>query len=444
MIDNGPLNRRKFAAASAGALTAAVARGAASPNDKVVLALIGAGGRGSEVAWNTAQVKNVEFKYICDVDDTRGHEFTKRLEEKQGNTLKRVTDMRQVFDDKEVNGVIVATPEHWHSLATVWACQAGKDVYVEKNISMSVAEGRKMIEAARKYNRIVQCGTQNRSGPYALTAREYLQSGKLGKIILVKVYNLLGGGPWKPVPDSEPPTGLDWDQWLGPASAVPYNRGRHRGWYQFWDYKGGALVDDGIHQLDLARMVLGDPPHPSAVYCAGGRLAYDDQRETPDLQVITYDYGSFVMTCESGTFTPYMKKFPKEVRYGTTWPNWPLSACRIEIYGTKGLMYLGRHGCGWQVMDESGKVVSEDKGYFPDKWHQPNFIDCMRTRSRPNADPEMVHPSACLVHMANVAYRTGRRRLEFDAKTETFVNDDRANSFLKLAYRKRYRMPAAV
>jgi predicted dehydrogenase len=443
MISDSPLNRRRFAAASAGVLTAAIMRGR-SPNEKVVLALVGAGGRGPEVAWNTAQVENVEFKYICDVDDTRGHDITKRLEEKQGNRLKRVIDMREVFDDKDVNGVIVGTPDHWHSVATVWACQAGKDVYVEKNISMTIWEGRKMVEAARKYDRIVQCGTENRSGPYAVTAREYLQSGKLGRIVLVKVYNLLGGGPWNPVPDTDPPPGLDWDRWLGPAPWVHYNPGRHHGWYHFWDYKGGALVDDGIHQLDLARMVLGDPPHPSTVYCAGGRLAYDDQRETPDLQVITYDYGNFVMTCESGSFTPYVKKFPTEVRYGTTWPNWPLSSCRIEIYGTKQMMYLGRHGCGWQVLEEGGKVVAQDKGYFPDKWHQPNFVECMRTRKRPNADPEMVHPSACLVHMANVAYRTGRRRLEFDGKTETFVNDDRANSFLKPTYRKHYGIPEVV
>jgi predicted dehydrogenase len=417
---------------------------AQSANDKVVLGLIGAGGRGGSLASGMAQLPNVEFKYLCDPQADRGAGLLKDLEKKQGRAPQRVSDMRRVFDDQDVQGVVIATPEQWHALATVWACQAGKDVYVEKNVSLTVWEGRKMIEAARKYQRVVQVGFQNRSAAYGVSARDYLQSGKLGKIVLVKVYNLLEGGSWSPRPDGPVPAGLDWDLWLGPAPEVPYNPGRHFGWNDFWDYCGGAFSGDASHQLDLTRMALGDPPAPKSVYCAGGRLAFPDRREIPDLFTVTYDYGDFVMTCESGTFAPYMKKFPTEVRYGTQWPYWPQSSCRVEIYGTKQLMYLGRHGCGWQVMETGGKVVAEDKGHFPDKWHQPNFIDCIRTRRQPNGDIEQAHQSACLVHLGAIAYRAGEKLLYYDAQAERFTNDEAANRFLKPAFRKHYRIPDQV
>jgi predicted dehydrogenase len=430
-------------AAGAAILPRALAVGK-SPNDKVLLALIGAGGRGSMLARSFSQVPNLEFKYVCEVNEANGRELIKDLEKAQGRAPKRLADFRQALEDRELDGVVVATPEHWHALATIWACQAGKDVYVEKNPSLRMWEGRKMIEAARKYNRVVQVGFQNRSGPYAASARDYLASGKLGKVVLVKVYNLLSGGAWNAQADAPTPAGVNWDLWLGPARHVPYNPGRLHGWVDYWDYMGGVLAGDGSHQLDLTRMVLGDPPHPRSVTCRGGKLAFADQRETPDLQVISYDFGDYLMTCENGTFTPYMKKFPNQVRYGKEWPNWALSSCRVEIYGTKQLMYLGRHGCGWQAFNEDGKVVAEDKGYFPDKWHQPNFVDCIRSRQKPNADIEQSHFSACLVHLANVAYRTGKPVLGFDSKEEKFVDCPEANAFLKPEYSPNFQVPDAV
>ena len=302
-----------------------------------------------------------------------------------------------------------------------------------------------MIEASRKYKRIVQVGFENRNGPYAATARDYIKSGKLGKIRLVKVYNLLpGGSPWKEEPPSPVPPGVDWDLFQGPAPERPFSMTRlKRSWGQYWDYSGGELSDDASHQLDLARMALGDPPHPKSVYCTGGRYAYNDNRQTPDLQVVTYDYGDYVMTCESGTQQPYMRKFSNEVRYGTKWPYWPQSSCRIEIFGSERLMFLGRHGCGWQVFEAEGKIVAEDKGYFPDKWHQPNFVDCIRSRKAPNGDIGICHYSASLVHLGNTAYRVGKRHLEFDGSTERFADAD-ANALLKPAYRKQYRIPDEV
>jgi predicted dehydrogenase len=445
------MNRRRFVSAAvqgaAGVAAAAPLQASARPRpsqEQVVLALVGAGGRGHQLARNFVQVPRVEFKYVCDVDGRRAGPVIEDLDKLQGRPPRHALDMRQVFDDKDVHGVVVATPEHWHALATVWACQASKDVYVEKCISVTITEGRRMIEAARKYERVVQAGTQNRSGPYAITARDYLRSGKLGKVVLVKVYNMLSGGPWQAQPDGEQPGELDWERWLGPAPRVPYNRGRHRNWYAWWDYSGGELANDGSHQLDLARMVLGDPPHPRTVYCAGGNLAFGSKRQTPELQVITYEFDGFTMTCESTTFPPYMTKSNAAERFGKKWPFWPQNCERIEIYGTRQMMYLGRHGMGWQVLEGGGKVVAEDKGYFPDKWHQPDFVECIRTRKRPNADIEQAHLSACLVHLGNLAYRAGDEKLTFDGKAESFTNSEAANRLRTRPYRKGYEVPEKV
>lgn len=447
------VTRRRFLAAS-GQASLGIAAGAGfftSPansapkrKEKLNLALIGAGGRGAVHAKGMSQIEGVEFKYVCDIWDERGADIMADLTQRQQRAPLRIKDMRQAFDDKEVQAVVIATPEHWHALATVRACQAGKDVYVEKNPSMTVWEGRKMIEAARKYNRVVQVGFQNRSGPYAGSARDYIASGKLGRIVHVKVYNMLSGSKWEPRPDSEAPSGFDWDAWLGPAPAVPYNPGRHLDWHPWWDYKGGTLADDASHQLDLTRMVLGDPPHPKSVLCVGGNYAFQSKREVPEFQCITYDFGEYSLTCESGNATGYMNKFSSEVRYGDKWPHWPTSATRVEIYGTNALMYLGRHGCGWQVVTSEGKVLDQDKGYFPDKWHQPNFIESVRTRQQPNSDIEQAHHSACLVHLANTSYRVGKQQLMFDGMTERFTNSDEANDLLKPVYRENYRIPDEV
>ncbi len=440
------LSRRSFARRALGAAAAGlpVAR-AQSPNNKVVLGLIGAGGRGSQLGANFATIENTEFKYVCEVNAARGAELMRKLEEIRGKAPERVTDMRRVFDDKDVDGVVIATPEHWHALATVWACQAGKDVYVEKNPSLAIWEGRKMIEAARKYKRVVQVGFQNRSGPYAATARAYIASGKLGKVQLVKVYNMLPGPTEvKRQPDASPPKDVDWDLFLGPAPERPFNPGRLRGWANFWDYGGGTLSGDASHQFDLIRMVLGDPPGPKAVSTSGGRYAFNDNAEIPDTEIVTFEFPEMVMTCENTTFTPFMVKSNREERMGSKWPFWPQNGERIEIYGTRQMMYLGRHGIGWQVLEAGGKLVAQDKGYFPDKWHQPNFVDCIRTRKRPNADIEQSHHSANLVHLGNISYRVGCKKLHFDSASERFIDSEEANRFLKPAYRKNYRIPDSV
>lgn len=444
-----PTSRRQFLRTSgtAAAVSAFLPRAGflrAAANDRVTLALIGAGGRGSQLAGNFLQIPGVEFKLVCDPSLPRAQSAAKVLGEKQGRAPQVAQDLRRAFEDRDVHAVVIATPEQWHGLGTVWACQAGKDVYVEKNTSLRLGEGRKMVEAARKHRRVVQVGFQNRSAPYARSAREYLASGKLGKVVLVKVFNLLEGGGWTAQADAPVPEGLDWDLWLGPAPRVPYNSGRQFGWNDWWDYCAGAFSGDASHQLDLTRCVLGDPPAPKSVLATGGRLGWNDAREIPDTLVVNYDFGDFVMTCENGTATPYMKKFSNEVRYGAQWPDWPRSATRVEIYGTRQLMYLGRHGCGWQVLEAGGKVVAEDKGHFPDKWHQPNFIDCVRSRQQPNADIEQAHQSGTLIHLGVASYRVGREQLHFDAAAERFTRHDEANALLQPLARGPYRLPDVV
>ncbi len=449
-----PISRRRFlinssrttAALAAGVTLTAphLARAQKSPGSTVVLGLIGAGGRGTTHALGFAGLESVEFKHICDVNPARAAAAARQVAGKQRREPGVESDFRRLLDDKDLDGVVIATPEHWHALATIWACQAGKDVYVEKNPSLTIWEGRKMIEAARKYRRVVQVGFQNRSAPYAVTAREYLRSGRLGRVVLVKVFNLLQGGAWNPdLTPQNPPPGLDWDRWLGPAPEVPYSPGRAT-WYDWWDYCGGYYSGDASHQLDLARLVLADPPHPVSTSCIGGNFGFGSNREVPELQTATYEFANFTMTCDSGTSTNALRKSNQEERNGAKWPHWPSNNERIEIYGTRQIMYLGRHGVGWQVFEADGKLIAEDKGVHPDKWHQPNFINCIRSRNPPNADIEQAHYSACLVHFANTAFRVGGRQLRFDPVTEHFIDNPDANRLLKPAYRGPYVLPDSV
>jgi predicted dehydrogenase len=216
------------------------------------------------------------------------------------------------------------------------------------------------------------------------------------------------------------------------------------GWGDFWAYSGGILSDDGSHVIDLARLALGDPGHPKSVCCIGGNYAFNGEREPPEFQSIVYDYGDFVLTFDSGNATNYMKKAGSNVRYGKDWPFWPQYSCRTEIYGTDAMMYLGRHGCGWQVFGPDNKLIAEHKGYFPDDAHQKDFIQSVRTRKKPNGDPLQGHLSACLVHLGNISFRVGNQQLLFDAKTERFTNSDEANRFVTKPYRAKYAIPEHV
>jgi predicted dehydrogenase len=445
---------KKSALASAGVglgVSSMLSASCAGANDRIVLALIGCGGRGLSCIINCCKIsENVTIKTVCDVNSTKLAKAADTVEKELGYRPGSTDEMKRIFDDREIDAVWVATPEHWHSLAAIWACQAGKDVYVEKNPTINIFEGRKLVEATRKYRRIVQVGFQNRSAPYGFTARDYIASGKLGKIVTVKCYNLLGGGKWNEKPEAPVPSWLDWDKWLGPAPVRPFSpsivaENERGGWLNYWAYSGGGLADDASHVMDLCRLVIGDPGHPKSVYGWGGNHVFGGTRETPEFQSIVYDFGEFSLSCDNAYATNYMTKTPNDIRHDKTkFPNWRNNATRTEIYGTEGLMYLGRHGGGWQVLGANNEIVAEDGGVMPDNEHQINFIESMRSRKQPNGDVEECHRSATLVHLGNIAYRVGNRQLLFDPASETFINDDAANGLARGTYRKDYAVPEKV
>jgi predicted dehydrogenase len=418
-----------------------------APSEKVVLGLIGCGGRGTHVIRGFSALPNVEIRWCCDLEESRAQAAARALEGIQHKSPRVTKELHDVLDDKEVHGVVIATPEQWHALATIWACQAGKDVYVEKCISRRVEEGRKMVEAARKYQRVVQAGTQHRSGPYMAAAREYIRDGKLGEVFYVKVCNMLpetyGGYPQPKVGDGNPPAGFDWDRWLGPAPERPYNAQVHRNWHGWWDFSGGNS-SDGIHQLDLARMLLGEPPHPTVVTCVGGRWRYADGGEMPDVQIVNFQWDKLALAFENTGFTPVQTKTPSKIPGMEGIPNWLQSSTRIEVYGTKGTMFLGRHFLGWQVLVPGGKIAAEQFEGNPETIHFQNFVDCIKSRKRPNADIELAHMGACLEHLGNIAYRLGNRSLKFDGDQERFTSCPEADTLLKAAARKEYRIPEVL
>jgi predicted dehydrogenase len=353
-----------------------------------------------------------------------------------------IQDFRRILDDKEVDVLVIATPDHWHALGTIMACQAGKDVFVEKPLAHNIWEGRKMIEAARKYDRVVQVGMQSRSTPYMAKAKEYIQSGRLGKVPVVRVCNMMEhprreAGDVAPVPEE-----FDYDLWCGPARKLPY-RPELR-WLNYWEYSCGPIAGDAVHQLDLARFITGDKPYPKTVSHAGGIDVLDDGRDTPDTQLAVFQYDSFRLLFEAGLWMPYVQKIPADIRESDKVPNWPFSSTRLEVFGSEGFMYVGRHGGGWQAFDPDGNVVHTEYGRRGDIVHEDNFIECVRNRKRPNADVEIGHQSVLLCHLANISYRLGDQKLEFDGKTETFVGNREANGLIKRSYRKPWEVPDKV
>ncbi len=409
--------------------------------DKIILAAVGVRGRGANLAAGFLERKDCEYAYVCDPDGSLFESRAKAIADQQGGkTPKCVQDFRKALDDKSVTAIISATPDHWHALSTVWACKAGKDVYVEKPATQSCWEGQKMIEAARKYKRIVQVGTQNRSAAYNMSARKYIEEGKLGDVHFVRVCNMKFWGNRPPVPDSDPPKGMDWDLWNGPAPEHRYNAGFHNYWNHLWRYSGGDIANDASHQIDLARWLAG-AGLPTTVYSTGGRWDGDGLAETPDTQVAVWQYPKMMMVFELTLYTPYMLKISPQIRESLTeFPYWPQCATRIEIYGTKGLMIVGRHGGGWQVFDrpkrEVPQVVASDNGKFPDPEHKEDFFQSIRTRKLPNADVEKGHHSALLIHYANISYRLGGQKLVIDPKTEHIADNPEAMKLFKREYRK--------
>ncbi len=424
--------------------------------DKVILAAVGAGGRGTMLAthpeWGFLCRGDCEYAYICDPDARRSSARVKGFAEMQGGREPKVVeDLRVALDDDSVDAIVSATPDHWHALSTVWACMAGKDVYVEKPAHHSCWEGQKMVEAARKHKCVVQIGTQNRSAPYNFAARKYIEEGKLGAVHLCRIYNQKGAwGMMKKVPNSDPPEGFNWDIWNGPAPEHPYNAGLHRTWNHVWRYSGGDIANDASHQIDLARWLLG-VTYPKAVYSTGGRYAANPEElvaETPDTQIALYDFDGLLVSFELTLFGNYMLKTDGVVRQSDMFPYWMQNSTRIEIFGTEGMMVVGRHGGGWQVFvrPHQRQPVVKDQAYgrFPDPEHKENFISCIRTRQRPNADVLEGHLSCLWIHYANISYRLGGQKLAIDPQTEHIVDNPEAMKLFKRTYREPWVIPEEV
>lgn len=420
--------------------------------DKMILGVMGLGGRNLFLIEEFIK-QGAEIAYICDVDTRRfanglkacsGESWADRTsqdwevsETSQGQSRipKTTQDFRRMLDDKEITAMIISPGTHWAPLATVMACQAGKDVYVEKPMSPNVYEGRKMVEAARKYERIVQVGSQNRSGQYHQKAIEYLKAGNIGKIHSIKVFNMLNGrlGSPGPYPEMPVPSEFDYDMWCGPAPKRPYNSRKTAPgvWRYFWEYSGSD--SESIHQLDVARWVataLSGLEYPHSVYSLGAVRYPDRVADIPDSLNAIYDYGDITLSLEVDWWSSLIK-VPHDVRWSLSkFPEWQFNGTRIEIYGTNGMMYLGRHGGGWQAFDAKGELIAMLTGVQPIKEHIANFMDCVRTRQTPNADVERAHISQSISHMAYISYRVGNQLLKIDGPNEKFIGNSEANKLL--------------
>ena len=418
------LDRRLFlGAAGAGLVVLPGRSGRATASERVRVAVIGLRNRGTDLVRLFAANPGTQVAAVCDVDDAM---FAKPIEavQKITNTAPSTEkDFRRLLDDKTIDAVAIATPDHWHAILTVLACQAGKDVYVEKPASHNVVEGRRMVEAARKYNRIVQLGTQRRSTPDVQEAIEHVRSGALGKVAMARVWThqkriSIGHGQPAPVP-----AGIDYAMWQGPAPDRPYHANRmHYNWHWFWNWGTGELGNNGIHGVDVARWGLGADA-PIAVSSGGGKYVFDDDQETPDTQTTTWEF--------PGTCIAYEHRI---------WSNHGTEGelFGIAFYGEKGTLIIGEKG--WRV--EQGDGAHGKASADGQARHVQNFLDCVKSRQKPDADIETGHLSTRLCHLGNIAFRTGKK-LTFDAEHESF-HDSQADSLLSREYSKRFEMPSHV
>ncbi len=439
------IKRRDFlktSVAGAAAVSSLGARRRAAASDRLVVGMMGVGGRGTHLAEFLLERNDIEIAYICDVDSRRFAQALEVLDEHGAPRPRTVEDFRRILDDPAVDVLVNATPDHWHALGTVMACQAGKDVYVEKPLAHDIVEGRRMVEAARKYGRIVQVGTQTRSAPYVEQARQYIRDGGLGEVRLVKVFNQMKHNPRPRGAHRPVPPGFDWDFWCGPAPCPPYSPGRW--WFDRWDYSCGGIFGDAIHQIDLARLLLGLGV-PRSVQQTGHVHHMSEGCEIPDTQVATFDFDGVTLVFESALWMPYQKKIPSSIRDADRFPDWLFCSTRVELYGTKGQMIFGRQGGGWQVFGADNlDPVAQEYGRQGDAHHIEDFVTAVRNRTTPAADVEEGHISTLLGHMANISFRVGNRQLFFDPESETFTNSEEANQHLGRTYREPWVMPNEV
>lgn len=434
------MDRREFLTkSSSSAAAAAVLAGnqvaKASASERVRVGMVGGGGRALSLNRTFASNPNAEIVAIADLDPSRRDRAIEEVAQRQGSRPAGEKDFRKVIDDYNIDALVVGTPDHWHAIPTIMACQAGIDVYVEKPDGHNIVEGQRMVAALKKHNRIVQMGSQHRSTDRIKSALEFIRSGSLGRCLVAKAWESSKQGAIGFPPDSDPPPGIDYDFWLGAAPKRPFNRNRFHGrWRWFYDYGTGDLGNDGVHRLDMAVAALnaaceaqGDPPVglPRKIQAAGGKWYFDDAQQFPDTLQVNYEYHSGeyrkMLTYEMRIWAPYSMEGHSE---------------GSALFGDKGYLVIGNSG--WRAFTSRNKLIKEVVGSSFEGPHVENFIECIKTRKKPACDLETVgHPASILCHAGNISARVGRQ-LTLDSRTETFENDDEANA---LRTRPEYRKP---
>jgi predicted dehydrogenase len=445
------INRRTFnkKAAAMGALAALPSTGirALGSNDRIRLGVIGVGNRGDQLLDAFLVHKDCEVAALSDVYEP----YLEAAQKKVGGHATLHHDFRKLVDQKDLDAVVIAAPDHWHALQFVAACRAGKDVYVEKPLSLTISEGQKMVSVARETNRITQVGLHRRSSPFIQEAVSQIRKGAIGKVTVAKCYHLRNESPegiGNPS-DSDPPAGLDWDMWLGPAPKVPFNPNRCLYKFRwFLDYSGGQLTNFGAHYLDVIQWALNQEA-PQAVFAAGGKYAIADNREIPDTIEVIWEYPGTLVT-----FSQFnASQSPGNIR-----------GCELEFRGTEGTMLINE-GSGFEIIPESTRTrelpalspllrkentqqsqavrktrqPSVVRGRAETADHTRNFLDCVKSRKPTNCPVAIGHRSTSATLVAKIAFRLGRH-LSWDGKTEKFNHDDEANRLLSYEYRSPWRL----
>ncbi|NQU23497.1 MAG: Gfo/Idh/MocA family oxidoreductase [Candidatus Nealsonbacteria bacterium] len=407
------VNRRRFlegAAAGGAGLAVATHIQAAEPsaNEKLVVGVMGTGGRGTSLAKQFQSQPNTEVAYVCGVDQKRLTAAAAGVGKIAGKAPKAVGDFRRILDDKSVDVLVCAAPDHWHAPATILACAAGKHVYVEKPCCHNPREGELQVAAARKYRRVVQMGTQRRSYPGLIEAVAKLRDGAIGRLLFARAwYNnqrgSIGHGKEIAVPD-----GLDYDLWQGPAPRRPFRSNTlHYNWHWFWHWGTGEIGNNGVHGLDMARWAM-DVDYPTRVTSAGGLYYFDDDQETPDSQVVTYEFGDKLITWEC-------RNWHRRGFEGTMFG--------AAIYGDQGSLIMGSND--YKIYDRADKLVEESPGRGSDAAHIGNFLAAVRNGPSPNAEIEIGYKSTLLCHLGSIAHRTGHT-LNCDPATGRIKDDKMA------------------
>jgi predicted dehydrogenase len=417
---------------SAGLGAAALAMGststrAADPN-RVIAAVIGPGGMGSAHVKNLVTRKDVELAYVCDVDATRLKGAAEIVTSATGKEPKAVKDLRQVLDDKNVQAVWIATPDHWHAPAAILALDAGKHVYVEKPCCHNIREGRLMADAVKRSGKMLQVGTQSRSTAVVMEAMQRIREGEIGEVLVAKAWNSQRRGSIGKTQPSDPPPHLDYDAWVGPAPMVPYRANMLPGVWRWWrDFGCGDIGNDGVHDIDVACWGLGVTTHPSTATCLGGKYFFDDDQQFPDTQYAIFEYPADgppagrkkQLIFEQRDWSPYVQEGYEN---------------GAAFYGKTGMLIIG-HTVGWKLYGERNKLIAEKTGSADLVAHHNNFLDCIRgDQKQLNADVMAGHLSATLVHLANIGARTGEV-IRFDPVKEQVTNLKEANALVRRKYR---------